>query len=170
MIVKHSLFNKLTILGSVAAILLTTGCSEKMWTNEAGKLNKKNVGLIAGALGGGLIGSTLGKGSGQMLGIAAGSILGAFLGNHIGSSLDDADTIRHNQTAAKALENNKTGMQSTWRNPDTDASGSITPTKTYKEDGRYCREYTQVVQIGAKKEQAYGKACRQPDGVWEIIK
>jgi len=35
--------------------------------------------------------------------------------------------------------------------------------------GRYCREFLQEVVIGGRKEQAYGTACRQPDGSWEVI-
>ena len=35
--------------------------------------------------------------------------------------------------------------------------------------GRYCREFQQEVTIGGKTERAYGTACRQPDGAWEII-
>ena len=33
----------------------------------------------------------------------------------------------------------------------------------------YCREYTQVVNIGGRNETAYGKACRQPDGQWKVV-
>jgi hypothetical protein len=32
----------------------------------------------------------------------------------------------------------------------------------------YCREYTKTVSIGGKAERAYGTACQQPDGSWEI--
>lgn len=35
--------------------------------------------------------------------------------------------------------------------------------------GRYCREFLHKVSIGNKTEQAYGTACRQPDGSWEVI-
>lgn len=37
-------------------------------------------------------------------------------------------------------------------------------------DGReHCREYTKDVSINGRIEQAYGKACRQSDGTWEIV-
>ena len=31
----------------------------------------------------------------------------------------------------------------------------------------YCREYTEVFQIGGRSHQGYGTACLQPDGSWE---
>jgi surface antigen len=37
------------------------------------------------------------------------------------------------------------------------------------ESGKYCREFQQTVTIGGKTEQAYGTACRQPDGSWQIV-
>lgn len=33
----------------------------------------------------------------------------------------------------------------------------------------YCREFTQVVDIGGRAESAYGTACMQPDGSWQIV-
>jgi hypothetical protein len=35
--------------------------------------------------------------------------------------------------------------------------------------GRYCREFQQQVSIGGRTEQAYGTACRNPDGSWEVV-
>ena len=37
-----------------------------------------------------------------------------------------------------------------------------------KSTGEYCRECQQTVVIGGREEDAYGVACRQPDGSWEI--
>lgn len=60
---------------------------------------------------------------------------------------------------------------STWRNPDSGHSGTFTPTRTYREpEGRYGREYTQTVLIGGEEHKAYGRACRRPDGTWQIVK
>ncbi|NNG14238.1 MAG: hypothetical protein HKM22_03685 [Gammaproteobacteria bacterium] len=53
---------------------------------------------------------------------------------------------------------------------DGHASGSVTATREGTSTmGRYCREFLQEVIIGGRKEQAYGTACRQPDGSWEVI-
>jgi len=49
-------------------------------------------------------------------------------------------------------------------------SGSVTATREGSSTtGRYCREFLQEVVIGGNKEQAYGTACRQSDGSWEVI-
>ena len=50
------------------------------------------------------------------------------------------------------------------------ASGSVTPVwEGPSNTGMYCREYRHDVTIGGKTESAYGTACRQPDGSWEIV-
>jgi hypothetical protein len=50
------------------------------------------------------------------------------------------------------------------------ASGSVTPTRDgTSTSGRYCREFQHEVTVAGRKEQAYGVACRQPDGSWEIV-
>jgi hypothetical protein len=53
---------------------------------------------------------------------------------------------------------------------DGGASGSVTAVRDgTSTQGRYCREFQQQVTIGGRTEQAYGTACRQPDGAWEIV-
>jgi hypothetical protein len=32
-----------------------------------------------------------------------------------------------------------------------------------------CREYAVPITVGGKEEIAYGKACQQPDGTWQIV-
>jgi hypothetical protein len=54
------------------------------------------------------------------------------------------------------------------------ADGSATGTTTAVREGtstsgRYCREFQQTVTIGGRTEDAYGTACRQPDGSWEVV-
>lgn len=131
---------------------------------------KENIGTAVGAAGGAWVGSNIGKGKGQIVGIAAGTLLGAALGKSIGSSLDTNDIERYNHTSQYALENNRIGNTSTWRNPDTGHYGTITPTRTYQNNsGSNCREYTQKIYVGNRVEEGYGTACRQEDGSWKII-
>ncbi len=60
------------------------------------------------------------------------------------------------------------GESITWN--DGQASGSVTPVRDgTSTSGRYCREFQHQVTVGGKKGQAYGTACRQPDGSWEVI-
>jgi surface antigen len=98
-----------------------------------------------------------------------GTLAGAWIGNKVGTSLDNADKAAMRQSSQYALEATKTGHTSNWTNPDSGNSGTVTPTKTYQTaEGEYCREYQQTVTVAGKTQEAYGKACRQPDGSWKV--
>ena len=123
---------------------------------------------------GGLGGAALGAGiaalaHGNPAAIVASALGGALLGGYIGNRLDKKDKEIAELTASRALESNHTGQASSWKNPDSGNSGTITPTKTYQAaSGQYCREYQQTITVGGENHQAYGTACRQPDGSWKI--
>jgi len=128
---------------------------------------KQETGAVIGGATGAAIGSTIGDGSGQFIAGAIGLLIGAIVGEEIGRSIDVADE----RQAQEALEKNKTGQTTSWMNPDTGSEVSIEPTRTYQsKTGEYCREYTTDVIVGGNKEEAYGTACRQPDGSWKIVK
>ena len=92
------------------------------------------------------------------------------LGQQVGQSLDQTDRLTMQQSAQAGLERNRTDESSTWVNPDTGHSGTITPTKTYQTaQNSYCREYVQTVVIGGEESQAYGTACREADGNWKVV-
>lgn len=156
---------KVITLCLCAAML--TGCSQDMLTNRSGNVNKSTVGGLLGAAGGAWIGSNIGGGTGNIVAIAAGTLLGAYAGHSFGSSLDAADEARANASAQRAFQSNRS---TTWHNPNTQHSGTITPTKTKYVGNSYCREYTQTIRVGGKAQQAYGMACRQADGTWKIVK
>lgn len=152
------------VIPAVAAIALVTAGCEGRGTKETG-------GTLVGGAAGGLLGSQFGSGTGKIVGVALGALAGAWLGSEVGKSLDNADRAAMHRTSQSALETNKAGTTSNWSNPDSGNSGTITPVKTYQaSSGEYCREYQQTVTVGGKTEQAYGTACRQPDGSWKIIK
>jgi hypothetical protein len=51
-----------------------------------------------------------------------------------------------------------------------DAVGRVQTTRVgTSTSGRQCREFQQTVTVGGRTEQAYGTACLQPDGSWEIV-
>jgi surface antigen len=129
-------------------------------------MNNQDVGVVTGGLAGGLLGSTVGQGSGRMLAIAAGTLAGAYIGGAVGKNMDDNDKRRMNS----ALENNNIGKPAYWHNANTGADYQMIPTKNVTVDGNdYCREYRTVANIGGKKQQMYGTACRQPDGSWQAV-
>lgn len=130
---------------------------------------KQAVGTVGGGALGAWAGSTIGKGRGNTVATAAGAVLGALLGGEIGRQLDEKDKMYAGRTTQDALESGRTNRVSEWRNPDSGNSGTIKPIKTYETDGRYCREFVQTIRIGGKVQEAYGTACRQPDGSWQIV-
>ena len=140
------------------------GCATTMGPKESG-------GTVIGGVGGAIIGSQVGGGTGRLVGVAIGTLAGALIGQEVGRSLDRADRLMMENTAQRSLEYDQSHHSSSWRNPDSGHSGTITPTRTFREpEGRYCREYTQTVLIGGEQHKAYGRACRRPDGTWEIVK
>jgi len=42
-------------------------------------------------------------------------------------------------------------------------------TTQFVEPAPYCREYTQTLKIANTVQKAYGTACRQPDGSWQLM-
>ena len=131
---------------------------------------KEKAGTVIGAGLGALAGAHVGKGTGKMIAVAVGTLAGAALGGEVGKSLDRADRLAMRRSTQTALEKNRTGAASAWRNPDSGNEGTVIPTRTYRTgQGQYCREYRQTITVGGKTEQAYGRACRQPDGSWRIV-
>jgi len=129
-------------------------------------MTKQDVGVATGGVIGGLVGSQFGSGSGQAVAIAAGAITGALIGGAIGNTMDKVDQ----QNVNYALEHNRTNAASSWKNPDTGNQYTVKPVKTYQHEGRYCREYLTKAIINGKEQTMYGKACRQPDGSWKVVK
>ena len=154
---------------SIAIVLCAFVVSCVLSTNEAGKINKTQVGTVSGAVVGGLIGSQIGDGSGNAAAVAVGALAGGMIGHSIGAQMDEADIEAMHRAQQRALEYAKTGQQVSWKNPNTNASGYVIPTRTYTSHGQNCREYTQTVKIGGKKQEAFGTACRREDGSWEIV-
>ncbi|MET0088087.1 MAG: glycine zipper 2TM domain-containing protein [Sedimenticola sp.] len=142
----------ITVL-SVSVIL--AGC--------AGHGQRQDTGMIIGGILGGALGNQVGKGKGRTAAIIIGTLAGAAIGGSIGRSMDETDR-RH---TSHTLETVRTGVPSTWRNPDTGYSYEVTPTYTYDSAAGPCREYTINAEISGRREKVYGTACRQPDGSWK---
>jgi surface antigen len=152
----------------IAAVLLvafpTLSC--QTLADKTRENPKAVLGSVGGAVVGGGIAAVAGASSGW---IVAATLAGGLLGGAIGHHLDSKDKQLAAEAAARAFESNRTGQASSWKNPDSGNSGKITPTKTYQAgSGQYCREYRQEIIVGGEKQQAYGTACRQPDGSWQI--
>jgi surface antigen len=120
--------------------------------------------MVIGGVLGGLLGSQVGRGDGSTAAIIIGAMAGTAIGGSIGYSMDETDRMK----VSHSLETVRTGVPSSWKNPDTGNSYTVVPTRTYETAGAPCREYTVDAVIGGKKEKIYGTACRQPDGSWKV--
>lgn len=147
---------RLIVLMLVVSALALAGCQG---------MRKEDQGALAGAALGGAVGHNFGSGTGKALATFTGAVLGAFAGSNIGRRLDAYDE----QHAQRALEHSQTGYATSWVNPDRGHEVTFVPTETYQNSyGKYCREYQTQVEVGYDVKHAYGTACRQPDGSWEI--
>lgn len=145
---------KLLTAAVLGATLALGGCATDRPNEQAGM-------IIGGALGG-LLGNQVGQGSGRTAAIIVGTLAGAAIGGSVGQSMDQTDRLK----TARSLETVRTGVPSSWRNPDSGNQYTVTPTRTYESSQGPCREYTIDARVRGRPETVYGTACRQPDGTW----
>lgn len=146
----------IVLVGALAATL--AGCGATGGLHETG-------GTVIGGVLGGALGSQVGSGSGRTAATIVGALIGANIGANVGRSMDDNDRRR----TAYVLETSGTGQSSQWVNPDTRNQYTVTPTRTYESAGAPCREYTMRAVVGGRPDNVYGRACRQPDGSWQVV-
>jgi surface antigen len=151
-------------LGAVLAACTQPGAPP----GEVG-VNKTTGGALIGAAAGGLVGSQFGGGTGKGVATLLGVLAGGFIGSQVGKSLDQADLQYAHQSTQTALETGRTGQSVAWHNPDSGNQGTITPRPAYQSGNTYCREFQQTITVGGQTQDAYGTACRQPDGSWKIV-
>ncbi len=151
--------NKMMLAVVAGLSLLMSACA------TPGRGENEQAGMIIGSILGGVLGSEVGKGHGRTAAIIAGTLIGSQIGGNIGRSMDDTDRLK----TAHTLETVRTGVSSSWRNPDTGNQYAVKPTRTYSASSGPCREYVVDGVIGGKKEKIYGNACRQSDGSWKTM-
>lgn len=157
----------LALVGLIAVATPIAGCYTK---DGEPILTGRNVGYLVGAAAGGLLGAQVGQGDGRLAAVAAGTLLGAWLGGAVGERLNEDDRARQADATQAGLETGRSGSTSSWSNPDTGASGGVTPQPAYTNAaGETCREFESEVVVGDETEIATGVACRQDDGSWRIV-
>jgi hypothetical protein len=60
------------------------------------------------------------------------------------------------------------GQAVSWN--DAGTAGTITTTRDGYAGERYCREFQQNITVAGENQEAWGIACRQPDGSWQLVK
>ena len=159
----------------IAVSLMLAGCTE--YTGP-----KEQTGTLLGAVTGAALGAAIGtrtkcyhhgrhcRSSTSGNAVVIGALAGGILGNAVARSMDERDRQYYARARYDALEYGPSGRPSYWHNPDSGNHGYVTPSPAYERaPGEYCREYQQTITVGGRAEQAYGTACRQPDGTWQIV-
>lgn len=157
----------IAVLAAVPLVALAAACTNM--SDSANNNPKTTAGTLIGAAGGGLLGSQFGRGSGKLVATGAGVLLGALAGGYLGQQLDDADKTKAQLAQQQAYEA-PIGTAIAWNNPQTRHYGAVTPIREgYAPGGAYCREFQQAIVVNGETQQAYGRACRQPDNSWQIV-
>ncbi len=161
--------NSIKRISALVAVAFTiTACGTNPATG-AGTFNRSDASTVIGGVVGAIAGGQFGDGRGKVIASIGGGLLGAYIGNRVENHLTEHDKLKYR---VAELEANKAPIGETveWYNPESGNQGTITPVREGETaSGRYCREYQQTITIGGKLEEAYGQACQQPDGSWEII-
>lgn len=151
--------SRIALAGALAATLTLGAC--------AGAGPNQQVGGFSGALIGGAIGSQFGGGTAERIAAGAlGAAIGGLIGGQIGANLD-AEEQRRAYIAQQQAFAAPPGRPVRWSGDD--AYGEVIAFEPVQTRAGYCREYQHTVYIGGRPQQAYGTACRQPDGSWQIV-
>ncbi len=130
-----------------------------------GTCNKDVLVGLLGAAGGGFLGSKVGGGDGQLAATAAGTVIGYIVGSSLGRYMDDVDQ----SCVGQALERASDRQTVAWTGGQRDSRYEVTPTRTYRSDERFCRDYVMDAMVDGRTDTVRGTACRNPDGSWTRI-
>ncbi|MEG3617778.1 RT0821/Lpp0805 family surface protein [Magnetovibrio sp. PR-2] len=150
---------------AVCALLIASlsGCS---WSEN----RTEEVGTVVGGLLGAVIGSKIGGGVGRDIAMVLGGTLGAFAGHDLAKELTNLDKRFLKQTTADALEYGKPGENTTWSNPNSGHSGTVSANDTYiNKNGENCREFETTIHVDGESQTSTATACRSGDGGWRVV-
>lgn len=133
---------------------------------ERGTCNRATLSQVLGGATGAALGSTIGKGNGRTAAIVGGVIIGTIVGGNIGQSMDAVDQ----GCVGQALEYAPDNRRVSWVDPVAGTRYQVTPNRPYQnQQGQYCRQYSTNAVIGGRNQRVLSTACRQPNGVWQMI-
>ena len=146
------------------------GYTGKHWSDDygirGGRCDRDRVGAALGAVVGGAIGAAVSDGDDRLIAILAGATLGAVIGHEIGDEMDDNDRA----CFGHALELMEDGRRVTWNGARNGMTYMLAPDGRFERDGRVCRHFTLLRQVGGRQVSKQGNACRVGDGDWRMIK
>ena len=81
----------------------------------------------------------------------------------------EVDLAYARAAASEVLAHSAKDQSVPWQNPNTGASGNITPLETsYTEGGQRCRDFLASYVHGSAQEWLQGTACHVSQGNWEV--
>ncbi|KJV08440.1 hypothetical protein VZ95_17780, partial [Elstera litoralis] len=100
--------------------------------------------------------------------IAVGALAGAAAGYFAGNSIDKGQCEQAMMARNRALDSGQIGQSIAWNEGQN--RGTFTPTREGRDQsGAVCKEYEQTIYVDGKSETGIGRACRRPDGRWQIV-
>jgi surface antigen len=90
------------------------------------------------------------------------------LKNSPGERFDDEDLQLFIKTARRTVTEAADKQTVSWENPDTKHRGDFTVLKTFKKDGRTCKQVQVRTEADGRKATSVVDAC-QIDGKWRLI-
>lgn len=127
-----------------------------------GKCTPRLTGVEAGAALGKELGSQMT--TGNPVAAVAGSLIGAMLGSQVSGPIAMADQDCIGQVLERAADREEVA----WDNTALSTRYELTPTRTYRQGGRTCREFVTTVVRNGEPREVYNTACRDSDGRWRI--
>lgn len=117
------------------------------------------LGMLLGGAAGGIVGNQIGKGRGRTAAVISGAVLGSAIGSG----------VQQQNCSEEVFQQVPVGVPVGWQSADSGDYYQVTPTRDYRTQGRYCREYQGHATVGGRIQNTYGTACLQPDGSWEVV-
>ena len=140
------------------------GYTGRQWGDDygilSGRCNVEAAGAALGGVVGGAIGSQVGKGDGRTVAIILGTVLGAVVGAQAARELSGADQACFGHALELAQDRQRVG----WRSPNGGIDYAVTPLRTYRRDGRQCRDY----EFARGRETVRQTACAVGGGEWRV--
>jgi surface antigen len=133
--------------------------------------NKLAVATVAGGLAGAMIGwSVFGPGSEGILGALAIGGVSAGAAYLITDEMLWREKESLHRATYQSLQDGKEGQPTNWASHDSSTRASITPLRTFRDkDGKLCRDFVVVFDIGKTRESVMRTACQGADGAWQTI-
>jgi len=128
------------------------------------------AGVIAGALIGGLIGNSVGQNGNRGGATVAGVIVGGTVGAVMTRNLACEDRGYAYRTYYDGFNSGRANTTYRWYNDRNDHNGELRVADYYNDpDGFRCANFSQIVYVYGRAQEARGRACQQPDGTWAIV-